>query len=130
MVGSRALQSETCPGQASRTLTVGSGSIGASSFTRTIAKPKRFSSEKPGNWIPRSRADQARDIGSIDGEKSQLMRGVGITYRDLVKEYVRLNRRETTYRRVLQAATSISSATSWLRIPGRAWPPPFAPGRL
>ena len=32
--------------------------------------------------------------------EAQLMRGVGITYRDLVKEYVRLNRRETTYRRV------------------------------
>lgn len=32
--------------------------------------------------------------------EAQLMRGVGITYHDLVKEYVRLNRRETTYRRV------------------------------
>ena len=32
--------------------------------------------------------------------EAQLVRGVGITYRDLVKEYVRLNRRETTYRRV------------------------------
>jgi hypothetical protein len=79
---------------------VGSGSIGASSFTRTIVRPKPFLSEKPGNWIRCSRADPARDIASIAGEKHQLMRGVGITYRDLVKEYVRLNRRETTYRRV------------------------------
>jgi hypothetical protein len=32
--------------------------------------------------------------------EAQLTRGVHITYRDLVREYVRLNRPETTYRRV------------------------------
>jgi hypothetical protein len=32
--------------------------------------------------------------------EAQLTRGVRITYRDLVREYVRLNRPETTYRRV------------------------------
>jgi SAP domain-containing protein len=31
--------------------------------------------------------------------EAQLLRGVRITYRDLVKEYVRLNRAETTFRR-------------------------------
>ena len=60
---------------------------------------------------------------------AQLTRGAHITYRDLVKEYVRLNHPETRHRRVPLDRYINFSAISWPRIPGRPWRPPFAPGK-
>ena len=58
--------------------------------------------------------------------EAQLTRGARITYRDLVKEYVRLNRPETTYRR-LPVGRYCNCPSDF--IPEPRWRPASAPGR-
>ena len=100
MARSRARRNETCHGQASRTSTVGSGSTWRVILYTNDRDTKAFLEREARRLDPAFKRRSGSRYRLNRWREAQLTRGARITYRDLVKEYMRLNSPETTYRRV------------------------------
>ena len=99
MARSRALRNETCHGQASRTWTGAPLDLAVVLYTND-RETKAFLEREARRLDPTFKRRSGARYRLNRWRDAQLTRGARITYRDLVKEYVRLNRPETTHRRV------------------------------